>query len=63
VYWYQRPDGKMHVTLSGAGAFVQTPSGQQVIFAGGGGVLPVMGRAMSLWDKGVELIVLPVDVI
>ena len=59
VVWYQRPDGKLHVTFSGAGAFVQTPAGNQVIFAGGGGVLPVMGRAMPLWDKGVELLILP----
>jgi hypothetical protein len=59
VYWYQRPDGKLHVTLAGAGAFIQTPSGKQVVFAGGGGVLPVMGRAMPLWDKGVELLILP----
>lgn len=59
VAWYQRPDGKLHVTFSGAGAFVQTPGGNQVIFAGGGGVLPVMGRAMPLWDKGVELLILP----
>jgi competence protein ComEC len=59
VAWYQRPDGKLHVTFSGAGAFVQTPAGNQVIFAGGGGVLPVMGRAMPLWDKGVELLILP----
>jgi competence protein ComEC len=59
VAWYQQPDGKLHVTFSGAGAFVQTPAGNQVIFAGGGGVLPVMGRAMPLWDKGVELAILP----
>jgi hypothetical protein len=59
VYWYQRPDGKLHVTLVGEGAFIQTPSGKQVVFAGGGGVLPVMGRAMPLWDKGVELLILP----
>jgi competence protein ComEC len=59
VICYQRPDGKLHVTFAGAGAFVQTPEGNQIIFAGGGGVLPVMGRAMPLWDKGVELLVMP----
>jgi competence protein ComEC len=59
VVWYQRPDGKLHVTFSGAGAFVQTPAGNQMIFAGGGGVPSVMGRAMPLWDKGVELVILP----
>ena len=59
VICYQRPDGKLHVTFAGAGAFVQTPAGNQVVFAGGGGVLPVMGRAMPLWDRGVELLVMP----
>ena len=59
VYWYQQPDGKLHVTFSGAGAFIQTPAGNQVVFAGGGGVLPVMGRAMPLWDRGVELVIVP----
>jgi predicted membrane channel-forming protein YqfA (hemolysin III family) len=59
VAWYQRPDGKLHVTFSGAGAFLQTPAGNQVIFAGGGGVPSVMGRAMPLWDKGLELVILP----
>ncbi len=59
VFWYQRPDGRLHVTFVGSGAFIQTPAGNQVVFAGGGGVLPVMGRAMPLWDRGVELLVMP----
>jgi competence protein ComEC len=59
VYAFQRPDGKLHVTFAGTGAFIQTPQGRQVVFAGGGAVLPVLGRAMPLWDKGVELLVLP----
>lgn len=59
VLWAQRPDGKLHVTFSGEGAFIQTPAGKQIVFAGGGGVLPVMGRAMPLTDRAVELVVLP----
>ncbi|MGQ9904450.1 MAG: ComEC/Rec2 family competence protein [Anaerolineae bacterium] len=59
VLWAQRPDGKLHVTFSGKGAFIQTPAGKQIVFAGGGGVLPVMGRAMPLTDRAVELVVLP----
>ena len=59
VLWVQRPDGKLHVTFSGEGAFIQTPAGKQVVFAGGGGVLPVMGRGMPLTDRGVELVILP----
>lgn len=59
VYWYQQPDGKLHVTFTGKGAFVQTPAGRQIVFAGGGGVLPVMGRAMPVWDKDIDLLLLP----
>ncbi len=59
VLWIQRPDGKLHVTFVGEGAFIQTPAGKQIVFAGGGGVLPVMGRAMPLTDRAVELLILP----
>jgi competence protein ComEC len=59
VAWFQRPDGKLHVSFAGAGAFIQTPAGRQVVFAGGGGVLPIMGRAMPLADRGLELLIVP----
>jgi len=59
VLWLQRPDGKLHVTFAGPGVFVQTPSGKQMVFAGGGGVLPAMGRAMPLADRAIELVMLP----
>ncbi len=59
VYWFQQPDGKLHVTFSGAGAFIQTPSGRQAVFAGGGTLPAVMGRAMPVWDRSIELLVLP----
>ncbi|HEY3289419.1 MAG TPA: ComEC/Rec2 family competence protein [Anaerolineae bacterium] len=59
VWWYQQPDGKLHVTFTGKGAFVQTPAGKQIVFAGGGGVLPVMGRAMPVWDNDIDLLFLP----
>ena len=59
VYWYQRPDGAMHVTFTGKGAFIQTPAGLQMVFAGGGGVLPIMGRSMPMWDGGIDLLLLP----
>ena len=58
VWWYQRPDGKLHVVFSGGGAFVQTPAGQQIVFAGST-VLAPMGRAMPLWDHDIELLILP----
>lgn len=59
VLWAQRPDGKLHVTFAGEGAFIQTPAGKQIVFAGGGSVLPVMGRAMPLTDRAIELLILP----
>jgi competence protein ComEC len=59
VAWFQQPDGRLHVSFAGAGAFIQTPSGRQVVFAGGGGVLPIMGRAMPLADRGLELLIVP----
>ncbi|MCL5276136.1 MAG: ComEC family competence protein [Chloroflexi bacterium] len=59
VVWFQRPDGKLHVTFSGAGALIQTPSGRQAVFAGGGNIPAVMGRAMPAWDRSIELLVLP----
>jgi hypothetical protein len=55
----QRPDGRLRVTLRGAGAFIVTPSGRQALFAPDGGLLAAMGRGMPLWDKGVELMILP----
>ena len=59
LIWFQRPDGKLHVTFTGAGAFIQTPSGRQAVFAGGGSVPAVMGRTMPAWDRSIELLVLP----
>jgi competence protein ComEC len=58
VWWYQRPDGKLHVVFSGGGAFVQTPAGQQLVFAGST-VLAPMGRAMPVWDRQIEWLILP----
>jgi competence protein ComEC len=58
AWWYQRPDGKLHVVFSGGGAFVQTPSGQQIVFAGST-VLAPMGRLMPNWDRQIELLLVP----
>jgi competence protein ComEC len=59
VWWFQRPDGKLHITFTGGAAFIQTPSGKQIVFAGAGNLLPIMGRAMPLWDRTVEWLILP----
>ncbi len=59
VYWYQRPDGQLHVVFAGNSVFIQTPQGKQIVVGGGNGVLGVMGRAMPLWDQQIELLVQP----
>ncbi len=59
AYWFQRPDGRLHITFSGASAFLSTPQGHQVLFVGGGPVLHVLQRAMPLWDSEIELLLLP----
>lgn len=59
VWQLQRPDGKLHVIFTGSSAFVQTPSGKQVVFVGGGGLVSEMGRAMPVWDRAVELVIMP----
>jgi len=58
VYWYQQPDGQLHVITAGNGIFIQTPQGRQIVIGGGNGVLAVMGRSMPLWDQQVDLLVL-----
>ena len=55
----QRPDGRLHVTLAGTGAYIQTPEGRQVVYSGGGALLPVIGRAMPLFDREIDLFILP----
>ncbi|MEO6062962.1 MAG: hypothetical protein ABIQ99_13575, partial [Thermoflexales bacterium] len=55
----QRPDGRLHVTLAGTGAYIQTPEGRQIVYAGGGALLPVLGRAMPLFDREIDLFILP----
>jgi hypothetical protein len=59
VYWFQRPDGKLHVTFSGGSAFIQTPSGKQVVYSGGGNIAPLTSAGMPVWDQEVDALILP----
>jgi competence protein ComEC len=59
AYWFQRPDGRLHVTFSGGSAFVQTPGGRQIIFAGGGNIVPLVSAAMPVWDQEVDVLIVP----
>ena len=58
VYWFQQPDGQLHVVMSGSGAYIQTPGGRQFVF-GGSTVIAPMGRSMPLWDRQVEWLFVP----
>ncbi|GIV83390.1 MAG: hypothetical protein KatS3mg052_0397 [Candidatus Roseilinea sp.] len=60
VYWFQRPDGKLHAIFLGGSAIIQSPSGHQAVFAGGGGdVASTLDRMAPLWDREIELLILP----
>jgi competence protein ComEC len=59
VYWFQRPDGRLHVTFSGGSAFIQTPSGKQVVYSGGGNIAPLTSGGMPVWDQEVDVLILP----
>lgn len=59
VWYFQKPDGKLHITFSGGGAFVQTPAGNQFMFVGSGDLLSIAGRAMPVWDKQAEVVFAP----
>lgn len=59
VYWFQRPDGKLHLTLLGGSAVIQSPSGKQAVFIGGGDVASLLARTAPVWDRQIELLILP----
>lgn len=59
VLLLQRPDGRLHVTLAGTGALIQTPGGRQIVYGGGGALLPAVGRAMPLFDREIDVLILP----
>lgn len=59
VYWYQRPDGKLHIILTGRSALLITPSGKQVVFAGGDDIAAVLSQNLPIWDRQIELLVMP----
>lgn len=59
VWQFQKPDGKLHITFSGGGAFVQTPAGGQFVFVGSGDLLSIAARSMPVWDKRLEFVFAP----
>ena len=59
VYWFQRPDGRLHVIFVGSSAIIQSPSGRQAVFVGTGDVVSILGRFAPVWDREIELLILP----
>lgn len=59
MYWFQRPDGKLHVIFVGSSAIVQSPSGNQAVFVGSGDVASLLDRVAPVWDREIELLILP----
>jgi competence protein ComEC len=59
VFAMQQPDGKLHVTLAGNSAVLQTPQGRRIVFAGGGNLVPMIEQAMPAWDASIDLLIVP----
>ncbi|MFN2157242.1 MAG: ComEC/Rec2 family competence protein [Anaerolineae bacterium] len=59
------PDGKLHVTFldvgAGDAAWIETPSGRQVIVNGGPSgttMMAYLGQRMAFWDRAIDMVVL-----
>ena len=59
VYWFQQPDGRLHMIFVGSSAIIQSPSGKQAVFVGSGDVASILGRFAPVWDREIELLILP----
>jgi len=59
VYWFQRPDGRLHMIFVGSSAIIQSPSGKQAVFVGTGDVAAILSRFAPVWDREIELLILP----
>ncbi|PJF45304.1 MAG: hypothetical protein CUN48_19565, partial [Candidatus Thermofonsia Clade 3 bacterium] len=50
----------LHAIFLGGSAIIQSPSGHQAVFAGGGGdVASTLDRIAPLWDREIELLITP----
>ncbi|HLF28387.1 MAG TPA: ComEC/Rec2 family competence protein [Anaerolineae bacterium] len=62
-----QPDGKLHVhalNVDGLPAFVQTPSGRQILIGGSNSpsaLLAALGARMPFWDRELDLLVVTRD--
>lgn len=61
VYWFQQPDGKLHLTFAGNSAVLVTPEGRRIVYAGGGNLIPMIEQAMPAWDSTIDLLIVPAN--
>jgi len=59
LFWFQQPDGRLHLTFVGSSAIVRSPSGRQAVFLGDGDVVNTLRRTMPVGDGELEALVLP----
>ncbi len=59
LLWFQRPDGRLHLTFVGSSAIVRSPTGQQAVFLGNGDVVNTLRRAMPVGDGEFEMLIVP----
>ncbi len=60
VWFYQRPDGQLHITFGGKAALLQSPQGQFVGFGDPADVAMLAQRALPAWRWDLDAMVLPV---
>jgi len=59
LLWFQRPDGRLHVTFVGSSAIIRSPDGAQAVFLGDGDVVNALRRMMPVGDGELELLIVP----
>jgi competence protein ComEC len=59
LLWFQRPDGRLHVTFVGSSAIIRSPDGAQAVFLGDGDVVNPLRRMMPVGDGELELLIVP----
>jgi len=59
LFWFQQPDGRLHLILVGSSAVIHSPTGEQAVFLGDGDVVRVLRRTMPVGDGLLEAVILP----
>jgi len=59
ILWFQRPDGRLHLTFLGSSAIIRSPASQQAVFLGNGDVVNMLRRTMPVGDGELEVLIVP----